>query len=178
MEEIMYYKIYQSLLGNIILTSDGEYLTGLMFENGDVIKSIKNTLIYKDLPIFNETSRWLDGYFNGDVPSFTPKYRLNNLSSFRKRVLDITLEIPYGQTITYNEIAKRIAEERKIPKMSAQAVGGALHVNPIYIIIPCHRVIGANNALTGYGGGIENEIKLLEIEKNDMSKYSYHKKIK
>ena len=72
MEEIMYYKIYQSLLGNIILTSDGEYLTGLMFENGDEIKSIKNTLIYKDLPIFNETSRWLDGYFNGDVPSFTP----------------------------------------------------------------------------------------------------------
>ena len=85
-------------------------------------------------------------------------------------------KIPYGKTITYNDIAKEIAKKKGIDRMSAQAVGGAVGWNPICIIIPCHRVIGSNNSLVGYGGGIKNKIKLLEIEKNDMSKFIVPKK--
>ena len=70
-----------------------------------------------------------------------------------------------------NDIAKIIAEKKNIKKMSAQAVGGAVGFNPICIIIPCHRVVGNNYKLTGYGGGIENKIELLRIEGNDISKY-------
>lgn len=84
-------------------------------------------------------------------------------------------EIPYGKVITYNDIAIAIAKERKIPKMSAQAVGGAVGWNPICIIIPCHRVVGVSGNLTGYGGGIQNKIKLLELEKNNMSKFTIPK---
>ena len=83
--------------------------------------------------------------------------------------------IPFGQVISYNDIAKEIADSKGIKKMSAQAVGGAVGWNPICIIIPCHRVVGTNGNLTGYGGGIQNKIKLLEIEKHDMNKFSMPK---
>lgn len=85
-------------------------------------------------------------------------------------------KIPYGKTVTYNDIAKEIAQNRGIEKMSAQAVGGAVGWNPICIIVPCHRVVGTNGSLTGYGGGIQNKVKLLEIENNDMSKFTIPKK--
>ena len=172
----MYIKEYQSPLGIIYLKSDGEYLTGLWFK--DSRDSLKHRAEYqvKDLPIFNDTGKWLDIYFDGQIPNFTPKYKIENLTPFRQQVIDIMNKIPYGNTITYNDIAKEIAKMKGISKMSAQAVGGAVGWNPICIIIPCHRVVGAKGNLTGYGGGMNNKIKLLEIEKNDMNKYYLPKK--
>lgn len=166
-----YQKEYYSPLGTIYLTSDGEYLTDLWFK--DSKDSLKHNTQFpdKDLRIFTITIKWLDLYFSGQNPNFTPKYKIENLIPFRKQVINIMTKIPYGTTITYNDIAKEIAQAQGIPKMSAQAVGRAVGWNPICIIIPCHRVIGSNGNLTGYGGGINNKIKLLELEKNDMSKY-------
>ena len=100
-----------------------------------------------------------------------PKYKIENLTTFRKEVINIMNKIPYGETITYNDISKTIARNRGIQRMSAQAVGGAVGWNPICIIIPCHRVVGSNGSLTGYGGGIKNKVALLELEKNDMSRF-------
>ena len=128
------------------------------------------------MSVFDKTSKWLDTYFSGQEPDFTPEYKIENLTPFRKQVIDIMNKIPYGKTITYNDIAKEIAKSKGIEKMSAQAVGGAVGWNPICIIIPCHRVVGTNGSLVGYGGGINNKIKLLEIEKNDMNKFTVPKK--
>ncbi len=128
------------------------------------------------MPVFDKTSKWLDTYFSGQEPDFTPECKIENLTPFRKQVIDIMNKIPYGKTITYNDIAKKIAKSKGIEKMSAQAVGGAVGWNPICIIIPCHRVVGTNGSLVGYGGGINNKIKLLEIEKNDMNKFTVPKK--
>lgn len=171
MNNKMYHKTYNSPLGLIHMRSDGEYLTGLWFEGSRDSK--KHNLDYeqKDLPVFNETIKWLDIYFSGKSPDFTPKYKVENLTPFRKEVINIMLKIPFGTTITYNDISKEIAKSKGITKMSAQAVGGAVGWNPICLIIPCHRVVGTNGSLTGYGGGIQNKVKLLELENNDMSKY-------
>lgn len=154
-----YKSIYKTKngLSDIILNSDGEYLTGLWFEGSkDSIKHDENAK-EKELEIFKETKKWLDIYFSGEVPEFTPKYKINNITDFRKEVIDIMNLIPFGETITYNDIAETIAKKRRIKKMSAQAVGGAVGSNPICIIIPCHRVVGKNGKLTGYGGGIKKK---------------------
>ncbi len=156
---------------NIIMNSDGEYLTGLWFEDSRDSSKHKINCEEKNLPVFNETKKWLDLYFSGKVPDFTPKYKIENLTPFRKEVIDIMNTISYGKTLTYNDISKIIAKNREIKKMSAQAVGGAVGWNPICIIIPCHRVVGTNGSLTGYGGGIKNKVELLKLENNDMSKY-------
>lgn len=166
-----YLKIYNSPLGDIYMTSDGEYLTGLWFKDSKDMQKHHDDYKEKDLKIFEETIKWLDIYFDGKIPNFTPKCKLENLTEFRKQVIDIMNKIPYGKTITYNDIAKEIAKTREIKKMSAQAVGGAVGWNPICIIIPCHRVIGKNKNLTGYGGGIENKIALLKIEKNNIDEF-------
>lgn len=156
---------------NMIMNIDGESLTGLWFEGSrDSSKHITNCE-EKDLEIFRKTSKWLDIYFSGKNPNFIPKYKIANLTPFRKEVIDVMNTIKYGETLTYNDISKIIAQNRGIERMSAQAVGGAVGWNPICIIIPCHRVIGANGNLTGYGGGIKNKVALLTLEKNDMSKY-------
>lgn len=161
---------------NIYMNSDGEYLTGLWFEGSR--DSSKHTLECeeKELPIFKETSKWLDIYFSSNNPNFTPKYKINNLTPFRKEVIDIMNTIPYGKTITYNDISKIIANNRGISKMSSQAVGGAVGWNPICIIIPCHRVVGTNGSLTGYGGGIQNKVSLLELEGTNMKEFFVPKK--
>lgn len=169
---MMYKKTYNSSLGTIYMRSDGEYLTGLWFENSRDSSKHIGDFEEKDLPIFEETSKWLDIYFSGTNHNFVSKYKIENLTPFRKLVIDIMNKIPYGQVITYNDIAKEIAQLKGIKKMSAQAVGGAVGWNPICIIIPCHRVVGTNGSLTGYGGGIQNKVKLLELEKNDMSKFT------
>ena len=150
---------------NMIMNSDGEYLTGLFFENSKDDTTKWANFEEKDLPVFKETIKWLDTYFDGKIPEFTPKYRIENLTSFRREVIDILNSIPYGKTLTYNDIANTIAKKRGISKMSAQAVGGAVGENPICIIVPCHRVIGKNSNLTGYGGGMKNKIALLKLEK-------------
>lgn len=166
-----YIKMIDSICGPINLTSDGKYLTGLWFANSADDKKFKQDYEEKDLEIFNETQKWLNIYFNGDNPNFTPPYKLDNLTQFQKMVTDIVLEIPYGEVITYKDIAMQIAKQKQISKMSAQAVGHAVGFNPICLIIPCHRVIGQNNNLTGYGGGIDNKIKLLAIEHHDIRKF-------
>ena len=155
---------YNSPIGKIILTSDGEFLTGLLFESSKDMKKCDEQLVNKDLKIFDETKRWLDIYFSGKNPSFMPKYKLKNLTPFRKMVADILITIPYGQVVTYNDIAKQIAQKKGIKKMSAQAVGGAVGANSVCLIVPCHRVIGVNGNLIGYGGGLDKKIALLELE--------------
>ena len=159
------------VFSDMIMNSDGEYLTGLWFEGSrDTSKHIMECE-EKNIDIFNQTCKWLDIYFSGKNPDFIPKYKINNLTPFRQEVIDIMNNIEYGKTITYNDISKIIAQKRGIKKMSSQAVGGAVGWNPICIIVPCHRVVGTNGSLTGYGGGINNKIALLKLEKNDMSKF-------
>lgn len=169
----MYIKKYKTNnnYSDILMCSDGEYLTGLWFEGSKDSLKHKCEFIEKELPIFDDTSRWLDLYFKGIIPDFTPEYKVNNITPFRKQVIDIMNKIPYGNVITYNDIAKIIAKNNNIKKMSAQAVGNAVGSNPICIIIPCHRVVGANNKLTGYGGGLDNKISLLLHEGIEVSKY-------
>ncbi len=170
----MIYKwIYKTPDGfdDMIMNSDGEYLTGLCFVGSRDIFKHTIDCEEKELPIFKETIRWLDIYFSGKNPDFIPKYKIENLTLFRKEVSNIMSSIPFGGTLTYNDISKIIANNRGIKRMSSQAVGGAVGWNPICIIIPCHRVVGSNGSLTGYGGGIKNKKSLLAHEKNDMSKY-------
>ena len=144
---------------NLQMSSDGKVLTRLHFFKAHSAVEPNNAL-----PIFKDVSRWLDIYFSGREPDFTPDFKIDNATPFRKDVIEIMSRIPYGKLLTYGEIARQIAERNGLARMSAQAVGGAVGWNPIGIIVPCHRVIGANNKLTGYGGGIENKIALLRLE--------------
>ena len=152
-------------LDDLLMTSDGEKLTGLHFVKSCKVAHARCDCAECDLPVFRETRRWLDCYFSGREPDFTPPYRMDGLTPFRKDVTDAMLAIPFGQTTTYGSIAAGIARKHGLAKMSAQAVGGAVGWNPICIIIPCHRVIGAGGALVGYGGGIDNKIALLAHER-------------
>ena len=149
---------------DMIMMSDGEVLTGLHFVDSRKVTRRCRDCAAHDLPVFRETCRWLDEYFGGRAPDFTPLYRIDGLTPFRKDVIDAMLKIPFGQTITYGDIAAVIAKKRGLEKMSAQAVGGAVGWNPICLIIPCHRVIGANGAIVDYGGGIKNKVALLAHE--------------
>lgn len=161
---MQYRSHYNSRIGGITLASDGEALTGLWFDGQ---KYFADTLGKehedKDLPIFTETKKWLDIYFNGEVPDSTPSIHVIG-SDFRKAVWEVLMKIPYGQTTTYGQIAKQIANKKGISRMSSQAIGGAVGHNSISLIIPCHRVVGTNGSLTGYAGGIDKKIWLLEHE--------------
>ena len=155
---------YSSPIGRITMISDGESLSGLCFDSQ--LESVTNLLKecqYTEFPIFDETKKWLDIYFTGKDPGFMPPLKVN-ATPFRQRVCEIILTIPYGETITYGEIAKKLADEKGIEKMSAQAVGSAVGHNPISIMIPCHRVIGANKTIGGYTGGIDIKVELLKLE--------------
>ena len=121
-------------------------------------------------PALSETGRWLDIYFTGKEPDFMPPLHPIG-SAFRQSVWKILLQIPYGQTTTYGEIARQLAEKQGRSKMSAQAVGGAVGHNEISILIPCHRVVGTSGSLTGYAGGINKKIRLLELEHADMHRF-------
>ena len=166
---MIYKSIYKTPVeySDMIMYSDGEYLIGLRFEEAKDVNKQSVDAIEGNTRVFEDTRKWLDEYFKGNNPDFTPKYKINNLTEFRQMVIDEMLKIPYGETITYNDIAKSIAKKKNISKMSAQAVGGAVGWNPICLIIPCHRVIGTDGSLTGYGGGIENKKALLKHEKNN-----------
>lgn len=147
------------------MESNGTALTGLWFNGQKYFDAgVAGQKIESELPIFKQTKQWLDIYFRGNNPDFTPLLSYQ-ASPFRQMVWKILTGIPYAQTMTYGEIASWIAKERGIAKMSAQAVGGAVGHNTIAIIIPCHRVVGANGNLTGYAGGIEKKIALLKLEK-------------
>ncbi len=161
---MIYTCAYSSPLGSITLSANGEALTGLWFDGQKYFGStLPKEHLPGDLPVLQETVRWLDCYFGGNIPDFTPSLALC-ASPFRRAVWEILLAIPYGRTMTYGEIAALIAKQQGRPSMSAQAVGGAVGHNPISLIIPCHRVIGSNGSLTGYAGGIDKKIALLQLE--------------
>ena len=162
---------YKSPLGHILLAADEVGITGLWFEGQ---KYFGNTLPDKHIPqeteILTEAKKWLDVYFSGRAPDHLPPLRYDS-TSFRRQVCEIMLTIPYGSTMTYGQIAAEVARRQGLANMSAQAVGGAVGHNPISLMIPCHRVVGTNGSLTGYGGGIARKVKLLELEHADMHRF-------
>ena len=180
--KIVYTCQYDSPLGMITVACDDEAIIGLWLNGqrhfGNILPSetveigenehCTLTVGCKARALLEEARRWLDVYFSGQEPDFLPPLRYDS-TPFRKAVCDIMLTIPYGKTMTYGEIADMIAAERGVEKMSAQAVGGAVGHNPISLMIPCHRVVGTNGSLTGYGGGIARKVKLLKLEDADMT---------
>ena len=156
---------YKSPLGDILLASHNNKLIGAWFEGQKYyLSNISQDLIEKEDKILIKTRKWMDSYFNGEKPSIDELNLDPQGSDFRLDVWKLLCEIPYGETATYKDIASKIAENRGIEKMSAQAVGGAVGHNPISIIIPCHRVIGSDETLTGYAGGIDRKRFLLKHE--------------
>jgi methylated-DNA-[protein]-cysteine S-methyltransferase len=189
-EQVQYVKKYRSPIGMFTLASDGDHLTGLWLKgqkyfgatptNDEIDKKGEIGEIggvgevddsANKLPLFHLVEQWLDAYFQGKQPELSLPLAPKG-SPFRQNVWDILCQIPYGEVITYGDIAKKMAQKLGKDTMSAQAIGGAVGHNPISIIIPCHRVVGANGSLTGYAGGIENKIKLLELEQVDLTRFS------
>ena len=155
---------YLSPLGGILLSGDEIGLTGLWFEGQKYFAlSLDKEHEEKEIPLFEEVKQWLDIYFSGKEPDFTVPLHFTG-TAFQNEVWEILCTIPYGQTMTYGEIAKQIAVRKGLLHMSAQAVGGAVGHNEISIIVPCHRVVGTNGSLTGYAGGIDRKRKLLKME--------------
>lgn len=169
---MIYTNTYESSLGSILLAGDEKGLTGLWFKDGVRYTGLglKKDAVPRETDYFERTKEWLDLYFQGRDPGFTPEIHLVG-SPFRNRVGEIMMEIPFGKTVTYGWIAERIAAERGIEKMAAQAVGGAVGRNPICLIVPCHRVVGSGGSLVGYGGGIMRKKALLELEGVDVSRF-------
>lgn len=156
---------YSSPIGGITMASNGESLTGLWFDGQKYFAStLSQRHVEKQLPIFDRTCEWLDLYFSGKGPDFMPHVFMC-VSNFRRDVYEILMTIPFGETMTYKEVADLIAKKHRIISMSAQAVGGAIAHNPISLVIPCHRVIGTNGKLTGYAGGLDKKEWLLNMEK-------------
>lgn len=173
---MFYVSRYDSYLGEITLASNGKELTGLWFDGQKGFAgNLPEEYEEKELPIFGQTKKWLDIYFSGKAPDFTPPVAMDGISPFRKRVWEIMLDIPYGQTRTYGQIAKQIESETG-KRVSAQAVGGAVGHNRISIVIPCHRVIGSDGNLTGYSGGVVKKTALLIAEGADMTNMTIPKK--
>ena len=162
---------YDSPMGGILLAADEVGLTGLWFDGQKYFaRDLPAERIERNPSALSETGRWLDIYFTGKEPDFMPPLHPIG-SAFRQSVWKILLQIPYGQTTTYGEIARQLAEKQGRSKMSAQAVGGAVGHNEISILIPCHRVVGTSGSLTGYAGGIDKKIRLLELEHADMHRF-------
>ena len=174
MDALTYICYCPSPLGQITMSSDGESLTGLWLEGQRYSLATLGQKVEEkaDLPVFDLTRRWLELYFQGQDPGFVPPLRVQG-SEFRQMVAQIMLTIPYGETLSYGEIAQEVVRRRGHGRMSSQAVGGAVGHNPISLIIPCHRVIGAKGDLTGYGGGIHRKVWLLQHE-HDTRKHSPH----
>ncbi len=161
----MYYiSSYSSPLGKIVIAANDEALTGLWFEDQKYFPENLGSFEEKETAVIEKVKRWLDIYFSGKEPGFALPLHFEG-TDFQKEVWQILCKIPYGKTVTYGEIAKGIAAKRGKTKMSAQAVGSAVGHNKIGIIVPCHRVIGSNGSLTGYAGGIDKKMFLLELEK-------------
>ena len=165
---------YVAPVGIITAAASDNALIGLWFEGQKYYPcGVDSWVLAPDYPILAELQTWLDGYFAGDTAPFAGK--INPLifnqqgiaaqnSPFQKEVWDELLRIPYGTTTTYGAIAQTLAASRGRQRFSAQAVGGAVGHNPISIIVPCHRVVGAAGNLTGYAGGIDKKLALLKLE--------------
>lgn len=165
---MQYMTHYRSPIGDILLAADGTGLTGLWFDGGKYhADHLDPEHEEKDTPILKQAKEWLTIYFSGREPEFLPPIHMIG-TPFQLSVWKILQKIPYGKTVTYGAIAREIAAQRGLPRMSAQAVGGAVGHNKISIIIPCHRVVGTNGSLTGYAGGIDKKVKLLTLEDTDM----------
>lgn len=150
---------YSSPLGEILLAANDNGLTGLWFYGAKYFAAeLEDERTEKLTPVLRQTLRWLDIYFSGSEPDLMPPLELHG-SDFRRRVWAELAKIPYGETVTYGEIAKKLGVK------SAQAVGGAVGHNPVSIIVPCHRVLGADGSLTGYAGGTDKKARLLELER-------------
>lgn len=166
MHDIAY---YDSPLGRILLAADEQGLIGLWFEEQKYFAAgLAEEHKERETPVLTETKHWLDAYFHGEQPKALPALHPAG-TSFQREVWKILLKIPYGQVRTYGDIAAEIAKRRGQNRFSAQAVGGAVGHNRISILIPCHRVIGANGSLTGYAGGVERKLALLKLEGADLS---------
>ncbi len=166
MSEINFYaKKYNTPIGPCLIVAKEDKLIGLWFEGQKYDCPIKDKLIWKENEVLEQTAKWLDLYFAGKKPEISELPLEPEGSSFRQEVWKILCQIPYGSTVTYGEIADIVGKKYEKEKMSAQAVGGAVAHNPISIIIPCHRVVGADGSLTGYAGGISKKRWLLEHEK-------------
>ena len=172
-EKRYYQTTMDSPVGIITLGSDGESLVGLWtagqrFFGGTVPGPM---LPKDDLDVFSMTKDWLNRYFDGGKPEISELPLAPIGGEFRQTVWKMLTEIPYGEVITYGALGERIARQRGMEKMSAQAVGGAVGRNPISIIIPCHRVVGAKGSLTGYSGGIQRKLRLLRHEGVDTGRF-------
>ena len=167
---MVYISHYRSPIGDMLLAADEIGLTGLWFEGQKYFaRQLEEKQEEREIPLFEKVKQWLDIYFSGKEPDFTVPLHFVG-TAFQKEVWEILCTIPYGQTMTYGEIAKQIAAKKGLPHMSAQAVGGAVGHNKISVIVPCHRVVGTNGSLTGYAGGLEKKEKLLALERVD---YNY-----
>lgn len=170
----MFYKIdYNAPIGRMMIVSDDTRIVGVWLEGQKYFGGVigEDLLRQDDLPVLQEAKSWLDRYFAGDKPRISELPLAPRGNAFRQAVWRILCAIPYGEVVTYGDIAKEIARQRGIKTMSAQAIGGAVGHNPISVIIPCHRVVGANGNLTGYAGGLEVKIRLLAHEGVDMEKF-------
>lgn len=163
----MYYaSFYPSPVGRLTLAAHGNSLVGLWLEGQKYYGGgIADALTRRDdVPVFNQTREWLDSYFAGEKPDSAGLPLAPMGSEFRQAVWALLRQIPYGEVTTYGALARRLAAQMGRPNVSAQAVGGAVGHNPISIIIPCHRVVGADGGLTGYAGGLDVKRKLLALE--------------
>ena len=168
-----YRNSYISPLGRILLTADEIGLTGLAFEGQkNAVQGLIRESEEKETTLFSGVKKWLDIYFSGVEPDFQIPIHLEG-TDFQMCVWEMLCTIPYGETTTYGAIAKQIAHDRGISKMSSQAVGNAIGRNPVSVIVPCHRVIGAKGNLTGYAGGIERKAELIKIEQNQNATEQY-----
>ena len=174
----MYFTTYETpIIGTLTLSSDGSAITGCWFDNDRYFGyGIDEPLEQRDdLPVFDQARDWLDRYFAGDAPNPRELPLAARATAFQLRVREAMLDIPYGQTTTYGAIADRIAHETG-KRQSARAVGGAVGHNPLCLIVPCHRVVGANGSLTGFGGGLDMKVKLLEHEQAMQDAFTRPKK--
>ncbi len=155
---------YAAPYGRYVIAAEDGALTGLWLEGQKYFPSDLPEPSDRESEIFARVRRWLDAYFAGKQPEVSALPIAPKGSAFAQSVWQLLLEIPYGQTVTYGQLAKRLAEQRELAQLSAQAVGGAVGHNPISVIIPCHRVLGAKNQLTGYAGGLDVKTFLLKLE--------------
>ena len=173
---MVYTTEYQSPLGKMLLAADETALTGLWFDGAKYYaQTLPPEHPMQETPVLTQTKRWLDVYFSGQNPDFMPPLHPVG-SAFRQEVWALLRQIPYGQTTTYGALAALLAANHGGEHMSAQAIGGAVGHNPISILIPCHRVVGADGSLTGYAGGLDKKIELLQREGADRSKFGCAKK--
>jgi len=159
-----YIQKIKSPVGILTVSSNGKEISGLWIEGQKhFLKTLDEDAVEKKVPVFDDVKKWLDVYFSGREPDFMPPLSPKG-SPFQLSIWKNLCKIPYGKTTTYGDLAKKFESQNKGKGMSARAVGGAVGRNPVSILIPCHRVIGKNNSLTGYAGGIDVKTKLLQLE--------------